>query len=84
MQIRLRVITLQGAIEKNRWLDGTIIISYFGGSKNIFTECISYIKICKNWDDWKYLYNLNIKVGVQNVFQRSQINMFYIFKAALK
>ena len=46
MQRRLRVITLQDAIDKspilqsqylkNEWLDGTIIISYFGGSNNIF------------------------------------------------
>ena len=49
MQRGLRVITLQGAIEKspiflsqywkNELLDGTIIISYFGGSNNIFAEC---------------------------------------------
>ena len=39
MQIRLRVITLQGAIEKSEWLDDTIIISYFGGSNNIFADC---------------------------------------------
>ena len=49
MQRGLRVISLQGAIEKspillsqywkNELLDGTIIISYFGGSNNIFTDC---------------------------------------------
>ena len=49
MQIRLKVITLQGAIEESpillsqywkfEWLDGTIINSYFGGSNNIFAEC---------------------------------------------
>jgi hypothetical protein len=49
MQRGLRVITLQGAIKKspillsqyckNKWLDGTLIISYFGGSNNIFAEC---------------------------------------------
>ena len=49
MQRGLRVITLQGAIKKSpillsqywkfEWLDGTIIISYFGGSNNIFTDC---------------------------------------------
>ena len=52
MQKGLRVITLQGAIEKstillsyyrkNEWLDGTIIISYFGGRNNIFADCISH------------------------------------------
>ena len=49
MQRGLRVITLPGAKEKsqillskywkNEWLDGNIIISYFGGSNNIFAEC---------------------------------------------
>ena len=49
MQKGLRVITLQGAIEKspillsqywkNELLDGTIIISYFGCSNNIFADC---------------------------------------------
>ena len=48
MQRGLRVITLQGAIKKsqillsqywkNEWLDGSIIISYFGGSNNIFAD----------------------------------------------
>ena len=36
------MITLQGAIEKSlkfEWLDNTIIISYFGGSNNIFADC---------------------------------------------
>ena len=51
MQRGLIVITLQGAIEKSRkllsqylkfeWLDGTIIISYFGSSNNIFADCIA-------------------------------------------
>ena len=27
------------AKRKNEWLDGTIIISYFGGSNNIFADC---------------------------------------------
>ena len=50
MQRGLIVITLQGTIEKStillsqywkfEWLDGTIIISYFGGSNNIFADCI--------------------------------------------
>ena len=49
MQRWLRVITLQGVIEKspillsqywkNEWLDGIIIISYFGASNNIFADC---------------------------------------------
>ena len=48
MEKGLRVITLQGAIEKstillsqywkNELLDGTIIICYFGGSNNIFAD----------------------------------------------
>ena len=41
------MITLQGAIEKspisqywkNYWLDSNMIISYFGGSNNIFANC---------------------------------------------
>ena len=46
MQRELRVITLQGAIDKSpillsqywkfEWLDGTIIILYFGGIAIIF------------------------------------------------
>ena len=49
MQRGLRVITLQGTIEKSpimlsqylkfEWLDGTILISYFYGSNNIFADC---------------------------------------------
>ena len=52
MQRGLRVITLQAAIKKspillsqywkNECLDGTIIISYFGGSNNIFADCSSH------------------------------------------
>ena len=48
MQRELRAITLQGAIDKSQilllqywkfeWLDCTIIISYFGGSNNIFAN----------------------------------------------
>ena len=44
-----REITKWGAIEKspillsqywkNEWLNGNIIISYFGGSNNIFADC---------------------------------------------
>ena len=49
MQKGLKLISLQGAIEKspilllqywqNEWLNGNIIISYFGGSNNIFANC---------------------------------------------
>ena len=57
MQKGIRVITILGAIEKspillsqywkNELLDGNIIISYFGGSNNIFADCTSsvFIKI---------------------------------------
>ena len=51
MQKGLKLITLQGAIETspillsqywiNEWLDGNTIISYFGGSNNIFADCTS-------------------------------------------
>ena len=51
MQRELRLITLQGAIEKspillsqywkNEWLDGTKIISYFCGSNDNFADCNS-------------------------------------------
>ena len=44
--------TLQGAIKKspillsqywkNERLDGTILISYFGGSNNVFADCTGY------------------------------------------
>ena len=50
MQWGLRVITLQGALEKNpillshywkfEWLDGTIIISYFGGIAIILSPTV--------------------------------------------
>ena len=53
MKRGLKLITLQGAIEKspillsqywkNGWLNGNIIISYFGGSNNIFVD----YKVCK-------------------------------------
>ena len=43
------MITLQGAIEKSpillsqywkiEWLDGNIIISYFGDNNNFFADC---------------------------------------------
>ena len=60
MQRRLRVITLQGTIEKssillsqywrNEWLTSTIIISYFGGSNNIFTVWI--VKLLNRKHSW--------------------------------
>ena len=53
MQRGFRVITLQGAIEESpillsqywkiEWLDGTLIISYFGGSNYIFADCMCII-----------------------------------------
>ena len=53
MQRVLRVITLQGAIEKNEWLDSTINISYFGGSNNIFDDCTTWS--IKSFDILNYL-----------------------------
>ena len=57
MQIGLRVITLQGAIEKspillsqywkNELLHGNIFISYFYGSNNIFADCTIEINLAK-------------------------------------
>ena len=53
MQRRLRVLTYKENREKyyiaiaywkNEWLDGTIIISYFGGSNNIFAVCMFDMK----------------------------------------
>ena len=59
MQRGLRVITLQGAIEKspillsqywrNEWFNDTIIISYCAGSNNIFADCRS-CKLVYGWD----------------------------------
>ena len=53
MQKGLRVIILQGAIEKSslllslywkfEWLDGTIIISNFSVSNKIFVDCTLYL-----------------------------------------
>ena len=55
MQRGLRVITLQGAIEKSpillsqywkhEWLDGNINISHFGGSNNIFADCKQMLEL---------------------------------------
>ena len=52
MQEGLKLISLQGSIEKspillsqywkNELLDGSIIITYFGGSNNIFADCTSW------------------------------------------
>ena len=57
MQRGSRVITLQGAIEKspiflsqywkNEWLDGTKIISYFGGCNNIFADLMLAAICCQ-------------------------------------
>ena len=57
MQRGLKVIALQGAVEKSpillsqywkfEWLDGTIIILYFGGSNTIFADCtpLTYVLV---------------------------------------
>ena len=52
MERGLRVTTLQGVINirpillsqywSYEWLDGAIIILYFGGSNNIFTDCTDW------------------------------------------
>ena len=56
MQRGLRVLPLQGSIEKspillsqywkNEWLDCTINILYFGGSNNIFADCMCWVCAC--------------------------------------
>ena len=61
MQKGLKFISLQGAIEKspillpqywkNEWLDGNIIISYFGGSNNIFADCRYIERLIDIWID---------------------------------
>ena len=66
MQRGLRVITLQEAIKKspillsqywkNEWLDCTIIISYIGGSNNIFTDCTYNLELIIN----KKLFDHNL------------------------
>ena len=68
MERGLRVITLQGAIErspkllsqyvKNEWLVGNKIISHFGGSNNIFPGIIHILfrNIWYNFDEsWNVL-----------------------------
>ena len=74
MQRGLRVITLQGAIEKspillsqyykNEWLDGDIIISYFGGSKNIFADCIAKIVYQKSLIFLKFSFLFHTSNGL--------------------
>ena len=61
------MITLQGAIQKgqillsqylnNEWLDGTINISYFDGSKNIFADFDSLYNIINKEKKLLELYN---------------------------
>ena len=77
----LRVITLQGAMEespilvsqywKNQLLDGTIIISYFDGSNNIFAEYILFagIAFCAkvHFDTLTMRYNLAGKNRFANI-----------------
>ena len=75
MQTRLRVITLQGAIEKSPILlsqywkfeyDCTIIISFFGGSNNIFADCKVYANTkYNNWSMPKPIegYNSTMHTG---------------------
>ena len=68
MQKGLKLITLKGAIEKspillsqywkNEWLDGSIIILYFGGSSNIFADCICIYSIYTLTNCSKYLPGL--------------------------
>ena len=75
MQRELRVITLQGAIEKNEWLEGTIIILYFGSSKNIFTDYIlQHIKVeYKISLHFLYQYELEIDVGCHKKYFKAEL-----------
>ena len=72
MQKGLKLITLQGAIEKspillsqywkNECLDGNIIISYFGGSNNIFDDCRFYANLathqCAKVRQWYFCHEV--------------------------
>ena len=92
MQRGLRAITLQGAIEESpillsqywkiEWLDGNIIISYFGGSNTIFADCIYlpiiYLSIHPSVDI------LNVDKSVPNwiikkLKLKNDFSMFFLF-----
>ena len=69
MQKGLRVITLQGAIEKSEWLDGNIIISYFGGSNNIFADCtynMTFKDFCSKYEPLILVPYIGPKPGLHN------------------
>ena len=78
MQKGLRVITLQGAIEKspillsqywkNQWFDGNIIISYFDGSNNIVISFSTY--------KHKYLDIQTCTIFIQSVPKNMEFKRF--------
>ena len=80
MQRGLRVITLQGEIEKSEWLDSTIIISYFGGSNNIFADCI-YTDTTADTDLLK-MVPIEILLKFGNYFYTLQLG-FWIFLSGI-
>ena len=74
MQKGLKLISLQGAIEKspillsqywkNEWSDGTIIISFFGGSNNIFADWNSKIKMMDKISNKSFIMQVQVSFTV--------------------
>ena len=73
MQRGLRVITLQGEIEKSLILEKWMIGSYFGGSNTIFTDCNKCSENLSKCQDKILKINISylgikiVKKGLQNV-----------------
>jgi hypothetical protein len=91
MQKGLKLISLQGAIEKspillsqywkNEWLDVNIIISYFGGSNNIFASCM-YLKTLLKRIVFFITSKLNYNPELRSYEQQLSLFIMY-FKMAI-